>query len=145
MSVSIQPARLRWPFEVAQVWTAFWLLVAIGYAVLVATHIRGYLSDAADPVAAQLSQGALVTAGLRVVVIAAAFWLVLLRRGAGFVVAIVYGAATLLLLALSVTTQPPASADNPVPVIVPLWLQLIGAVSAGAMALGGGLALRTRR
>ena len=144
MSVPMQRERLRWPFDAAQVWTALWLLVAIGYAVLVATHIRGYLSDAADPVAAQLSQGALVTAGLRVLVMAAALWLVLLRRGAGFVVAIIYGVATLLLLALSIGTQPPATADTPAPVIVPLWLQLIGAASAAAMALGGGLALRRR-
>jgi hypothetical protein len=113
------------------------LLVSIGQAVAISTHIQATLGDTSNTLYQSSMHQLQVTTFLRVAVAAIAFWLIVFRRRAGYVIAIAYGVLTVVLYTISLTTP-----TDPGPSLAPAALYALGLLAAVVMTLGGALALR---
>lgn len=113
------------------------LLVSIGQAVAISTHIQATLGDTSNTLYQSSMHQLQVTTFLRVAVAAIAFWLIVFRRRAGYVIAIAYGVLTVVLYTISLTTP-----TDPGPSLAPPALYALGLLAAVVMTLGGALALR---
>ena len=131
-----RPRRILTP-QTALLVVAAALLVSIGQAVAISTHIQATLGDVSNTLYQSSLRQLQLTTFLRVAVAAIAFWLIVFRRRAGYVIAIAYGVFTVVLYTISLTTP-----TDPGPSLAPAALYALGMVAAVVMTLGGALALR---
>jgi len=131
-----RPRRILTP-QTALLVVAAALLVSIGQAVAISTHIQATLGDVSNTLYQSSLRQLQLTTFLRVAVAAIAFWLIVFRRRAGYVIAIAYGVFTVVLYTISLTTP-----TDPGPSLAPAALYALGMVAAAVMTLGGALALR---
>jgi hypothetical protein len=136
-ATSAKPRRALTPQSALLLVVAVALLVSIGQAVAISTHIQATLGDASNTLYQSSLRQLQVTTFLRVAVAAIAFWLIVFRRRAGYVIAIAYGVLTVVLYTISLTTP-----TDPGPSLAPAALYALGLLAAVVMTLGGALALR---
>ena len=136
-ATSAKPRRALTPQSALLLVVAVALLVSIGQAVAISTHIQATLGDASNTLYQSSLRQLQVTTFLRVAVAAIAFWLIVFRRRAGYVIAIAYGVLTVVLYTISLTTP-----TDPGPSLAPSALYALGLLAAVVMTLGGALALR---
>jgi peptidoglycan/LPS O-acetylase OafA/YrhL len=132
-----RPRRILTPQTALLLVVAAALLVSIGQAVAISTHIQATLGDVSNTLYLSSLRQLQLTTFLRVAVAAIAFWLIVFRRRAGYVIAIAYGVFTVVLYTISLTTP-----TDPGPSLAPAALYALGMVAAVVMTLGGALALR---